>query len=135
MDFLNAIFFSYMIVFICILVGTRDLRTLWSPLVALNHERHTQRCKAANFILFLFIFCDKNLLKSPPWKHIWWSEHLGKFPKKKLNRHISRRGKKRVLKSPHFEEKKNRFWNHWDLWRIWADSKLSSFETHLWRAC
>jgi hypothetical protein len=26
--------------------------------------------------------------------------------KKKLNRHISRREKKRVLKSPHFEEKK-----------------------------
>jgi hypothetical protein len=26
--------------------------------------------------------------------------------KKNLNRHISRRGKKRVLKSPHFEEEK-----------------------------
>jgi hypothetical protein len=32
-----------------------------------------------------------------------------KISKKKLNRHISRKGKKRVLKSPHFEEKKNRF--------------------------
>jgi hypothetical protein len=87
-------------------VGTRDLRTLWSPLVCLNQERHTQRRKAANFIFILFIFFDENPLKSPPWKRTWWSEHFGKFSKKKLNRHISRRGKKRVLKSPHFEEKK-----------------------------
>jgi hypothetical protein len=29
-----------------------------------------------------------------------------KISQKKLNRHIFRRGKKRVLKSPHFEEKK-----------------------------
>jgi hypothetical protein len=27
--------------------------------------------------------------------------------------------------------KKNRFWNCWDLWRIWANSKLFYFETHL----
>ncbi len=117
-----------------ILVGTCDLRTLWSPPVSLNQETHTQRCKAANFIFILFIFGEENPLKSPPWKHTWWSEHFGKFPKKKLNRHISRRGKKRVLKSPHIEEKKNRFWNRWDLCRIWADSKLSSFETRLWRS-
>jgi hypothetical protein len=39
-------------------------------------------------------------------------ENLGnnwKISKKKLYRRISRRGKKKVLKSPHFEEKKNRF--------------------------
>jgi hypothetical protein len=34
---------------------------------------------------------------------------LENFQKKKLNRHISRRAKKRVLKLPHFEEEKNRF--------------------------
>jgi hypothetical protein len=89
-----------------VLVGTGDLWTLWSPPVSLNQERHTQRRKAANFIFILFIYYDENPLKSPPWKHTWWREHFGKFPKKKLNRHISRRGKKRVLKSSHFEEKK-----------------------------
>jgi hypothetical protein len=88
-----------------LLVGTRDLRPLWSPPVSLNQERHTQRRKAANFNLIYFIFCDENPLKRPPWKHTRWSEHFGKFPKKNLNCHISRRGKKRVLKSPHFEEK------------------------------
>jgi hypothetical protein len=60
------------------LVNTCDLRTLWSPPVSLNQERHTQRRKAATFIFILFIFCDENPLKSPPWKHIWWSEHFGK---------------------------------------------------------
>ncbi len=164
-----------------LLVGTSNLWTLWSPLVSLNQERHTQSRKAANFIFILLFFCDKNPLKSPPWKHTWWSEHFGKFPKKKLNRHISRRGEKTgfqiaeicggfghipsflllkhvyegranpnlltpkednrtdkhlffFLKLSHFEEEKNRFWNRRDLWRIWADSKLSSFETCLWRA-
>jgi hypothetical protein len=46
-------------------------------------ERHTQRRKATIFIFILFIFCDENPLKSPPWKHTWWSEHFGKFSKKK----------------------------------------------------
>ncbi len=72
-----------------------SIRLLWSkvrsPPVSLTQERHTQRCKAANFILILSIFCDENPLKSPPWKHTWWSEHFGKFPKKKkLNRHIQK---------------------------------------------
>jgi hypothetical protein len=58
------------------LLGTRDLRTLWSPLVSLNQEGHTQRRKVAIFIFILFIFCDKNSLKSPPWKHTWWSGFL-----------------------------------------------------------
>jgi hypothetical protein len=121
---------------IYLLVSTRDLQTLWSPPVSLNQERHTQRRKAATFIFYLFIFCDENPLKSPPWKHTWWSEHFGKFQKKKTKSpHFEERKKKRVLKSPHFEEKKNTFWNRWDLWRIWPDSKLSSFETCLWRAC
>jgi hypothetical protein len=31
---------------------------------------------------------------------------LKNFPKKKQNRHTFRRGEKRVLKSPHFEEEK-----------------------------
>ncbi len=117
------------------LVGTRDLRTLWSPPISLNQERHTQRHKAANFIFILFIFCDENPLKSPSWKHTWWSEHFRKFPKQKTKSPHFQEGKKKVLKLPHFEEKKNRFWNRWDLWRIWANSKLSSFETCLWRAC
>jgi hypothetical protein len=68
--------------YICILVGTRDLRTLWSPSVFLNQERHTNRRKTTIFIFILFIFCDENSLKSPPWKHTWWSEHFGKFSKK-----------------------------------------------------
>jgi hypothetical protein len=106
------------------LVGTRDLqtlwsppvslnqerhtqgRTLWSPPVSLNQERHTQRRKAANYFFIFLFFCDENPLKSPPWKHTWWSKHFVKFPKRKLNRHISRRGRKKVLKSSHFEEKK-----------------------------
>jgi hypothetical protein len=97
--------------FIWLLVGTRDLRTLWSPPVSLNQERHTQRHKATNFIFILFIFCDENLLRSPPWKHTWWSEHFGNFSKKKTKSPHFQEGKKRVLKSPHFEKKKNRCWN------------------------
>ncbi len=31
--------------------GYPDLRTLWSPPVSLNQERHTQRRKAVNFII------------------------------------------------------------------------------------
>jgi len=45
------------------LVGTRDLRTVWSPPVFLNQERDTQRRKA---IFYLFIF-NLLFLKSPPW--------------------------------------------------------------------
>jgi hypothetical protein len=52
-----------------ILVGTRDLRTLWSPPVSLNQMGHTQRRKASIFIFILFIFCDENLLKSPNKHH------------------------------------------------------------------
>jgi hypothetical protein len=56
-----------------VLVGTRDLRTLWSPPVSLNQERDTQRRKAV-FILFYFIYLfiykfNLLFLKSPPWKH------------------------------------------------------------------
>jgi hypothetical protein len=50
------------------LVGARDLRTLWSPPVSLNQEGHTK----AQSSLFFF----ENSLKSPPWKHTWWSEFL-----------------------------------------------------------
>jgi hypothetical protein len=64
------------VVHMVLLVGTRDLRTLWSPPVSLNQEGHTQRCKTTIFIFILFIFCDKNSLKSPPWKHMWWSDLL-----------------------------------------------------------
>jgi hypothetical protein len=93
---------------IILLVGTRDLRTLWSPPISLNQERHTQRCKAANFIFILFIyFCDENLLKSPPWKHTWWSEHFGKFSKKKT-------------KSPHFQEGKK---NSFEIATFWGEKK------------
>jgi hypothetical protein len=50
--------------------GARDLQTLWSPPVSLNQEGHT-------FFLFFFKhFCFENSLKSPPWKHTWWSELL-----------------------------------------------------------
>ncbi len=92
---------------ILILVGTPDLRTLWSPPVSLNQERHTQRCKAANFIFILFIFCDENPLKSPPWKHTWWSEHFGKFPKKKT-------------KLPHFQEGKKK---SFEIVTFWGEKK------------
>jgi hypothetical protein len=43
-------------------VGICDLRTLWSPPVSLNQERHTQRRKT----VFLFIL-NLLFLKSPPW--------------------------------------------------------------------
>jgi hypothetical protein len=99
----------YYSLFYPILVGTRDLRTLWSPQISLNKERHTQRRKAAIFIFILFIFCDKNPLKSPPWKHTCWSEHFGKFPKKKLNRHISRREKKKFWNRNILRRKKTGF--------------------------
>jgi hypothetical protein len=65
-----------------LLVGTCDLRTLWSPPVSLNQERHTQRRKAANFNLFYFIFCDENPLKSPTWKHHGEASILENFQKK-----------------------------------------------------
>jgi hypothetical protein len=45
-----------------LLVGIRDLRTLWSPPVSLNQEIHTQRRKAAIFIFILFIFCLQSKL-------------------------------------------------------------------------
>jgi hypothetical protein len=89
------------------LVGTCDLRTLWSPPVSLNKERHTQRRKAANFIFILFIFCDENPLKGPPWKHTWWSEHFGKFSKKKT-------------KSPRFQEGKNK---SFEITTFWEEKK------------
>jgi hypothetical protein len=46
-----------------VLVGTRDLQTLWSPPVSLNQKKHTQKHKAA---IYLFIVFDENLLKSLP---------------------------------------------------------------------
>jgi hypothetical protein len=49
------------------------------------------------------------ICRKVPHENIHGEECFGKFPKKKLNHHISRREKKRVLKSPHFEEEKNRF--------------------------
>ncbi len=86
-------------------VGTHDLRTLWSPLVSLNTHKGTKQ-----LILFLFylFFVAKIRWKVPPWKHTWWSERFGKFPKKKLNRHILRR-KKTGLKSLRFVKDLGRF--------------------------
>ncbi len=43
-------------------MGTRDLRTLWSPPVSLNQERHTQRCKIAFFNKFIIF--EKSPMKS-----------------------------------------------------------------------
>ncbi len=88
-------------------MGTLDLRTLRSPPVSLNQERQTQRRKATNFIFILFIFCDENPLKSPPWKHTWWSEHFEKFPKKKT-------------KSPHFQEGKKK---SFEIATFWGEKK------------
>jgi hypothetical protein len=48
-----------------ILVGTRDLRTLWSPLVSLNQERHTQRRKATNYLFIYLLFVTKIRWKVP----------------------------------------------------------------------
>ncbi len=91
-----------------------ETREMKFPKLLYYWERHTRRRKIANFI-FIFI-CDENPPKSPPWKHTWWSERFGKFPKEKLNHHISRReffffeiatfwgGKKQVLKLPRFVE-------------------------------
>ncbi len=79
-------------------MGTRDLRTLWSPLVSLNQERHTQRRKAANFIFVLFIFCDKKSVEKSPMKTYMVKRAFWKISKKKK-------------KSPHFQEGKKEFWN------------------------
>jgi hypothetical protein len=49
------------------------------------------------------------------------------FQKKKLNCHISRRGKKKSFEIATFWEEKKTGVEIADLWRIWADSKLSSF--------
>jgi len=46
-------------------VGTRDLRTLWSPSVTLNQERHTKA--QSSFLFFYFYFLNLLFLKSPPW--------------------------------------------------------------------
>jgi hypothetical protein len=86
-----------------ILVGTCDLRTLWSPPVSLNRiyfERdHTQRRKAVNFNFNFILFCGENLLKSPPWKTYGEASILENFQKKKT-------------KLPHFQEgEKKKFWN------------------------
>ncbi len=88
-------------------------------------KRDTHK-SAKQLILFLFylFFVTKIRWKVPPKTYMVKWAFWTIFKKKNLNRHISRRGKKRVLKLPHFEEKKNRFWNHWDLWRIWADFLL-----------
>jgi cytochrome bd-type quinol oxidase subunit 1 len=84
-----------------VLVGTRDLRTLWSPPVSLNQERHTQRRKAVNFIYFLWRkSVEKCPLKTYMVKWAFWKI----FRKKKLkssqkefwNRHILRRKKSGV---------------------------------------
>jgi hypothetical protein len=63
---------------------------------SLGFFKHTQRHKAANFIFILFIFCGENPLKSPPVKTYMVKRAFWKISKKKT-------------KSPHFEEKKNRF--------------------------
>jgi hypothetical protein len=64
-------------------------------LVSLNQERHTQRRKAANFIFILFYFFDENRLESPHENRHGEASFLENFQKKELNRHISRRGKKK----------------------------------------
>ncbi len=93
------------------LVGTRDLRTLWSPPFSLNQERHTQTRKTANFIYLFIYFCDENPLNSPPWKHTWWSEHFGKFSEKKTKSPHFQEGKKKSFEIATFWEEKNRCWN------------------------
>ncbi len=70
-------------------------------------KRHTQRRKVANFNLIYFIFCDENPLKSPPWKHTWWSEHFGKIWKKKT-------------KSPHYQEGKKK---SFEIATFWVEKK------------
>ncbi len=116
--------------------GYPDLWTLWSPPVSLNQERHTQKCKATNFIFILFFFVTKICWKVPHENIHGEASILEIFQKKIKSPHFQEGKKKRVLKSSHFEEeKRNRFWNRWNLWRIWPNSKLSSFETRLWRAC
>jgi hypothetical protein len=72
-----------------------DTRKMKFPQLLYYGETHTQRRKVANFIYLFIFFCGENLPKSPPWKHTWWSKRFGKFPKKKLNRHISRRERKK----------------------------------------
>jgi hypothetical protein len=88
------------------LVGTHDLRTLRSPLVSLNRERHTQRRKAANFIFYFFMvkFVEKSPMKTYMVKRVFW-----KIFKTKIKSTYFQEGKKKGLKLPHFEKEKNRF--------------------------
>jgi hypothetical protein len=91
-------------------VGTCDLRTLWSPPVSLNQERHTQRRKAAILFLFYLFFVTKIRWKVPHENIHGEGSILEKFQKKKLNRHISRRGKKKSFEIVTFwGEKKTGF--------------------------
>ncbi len=85
-------------------------------------ETHT-KAQSSYFIFIFFNFLWRKSVEKSPVKTYMVKWAFWKISKKKLNHHISKRGKK------------NRFWNRWDLWRIWADSKLSSFETRLWKAC
>ncbi len=115
-------------------MGTRDLRTLWSPLVSLNQERHTQRRKATNFLIFYLLFVTKIRWKVPHENIHGEASVLENFQKKTKSPHFQE-GKKKEFWNRHIlRRKKNRFWNHWDLWRIWADSKLSFFK-HFYERC
>jgi hypothetical protein len=87
-------------------VDTRDLRTLWSPPVSLNQERHTQRRKAVNFIFILFICCDENPLKVPHENIHGEASILENFQKK--------------TKSPHFQEGKK---NSFEITTFWGEKK------------
>jgi hypothetical protein len=82
-------FHFHIYIYIYILVRTRDLRTLRSPPVSLNQERHTQRRKAVYFIFILFIYCWK-----VPHENIYGEASILENFQKKLNRQIHRRGKK-----------------------------------------
>jgi hypothetical protein len=64
--------------FYSLLVGTRDLRTLWSPPVSLNQERDTQRRKAV-FILFLIYFYNYCFWKVPHEIRCWSTSLLQHF--------------------------------------------------------
>ncbi len=102
--------------YIYILVGTHDLRTLWSPPIFLNQERHTQRRKAAVFIFILFILWRKSVEKSPVKTYMVKRAYWKISKKKKLNRHIFRRGKKEFWNRHILRRKKTGF----EIAEIWG---------------
>ncbi len=101
------------------LVGTCDLRTLWSPPISLNQDKHTKAQSKLILFLFYLFFVTKIRWKVPHENIHGEASILGNFPKKNLNRQEGKKKsfeittfweeKKQVLKSLRFVEDLGKF--------------------------